>query len=245
MNGIEGYCGSTILTEWLSQGMQRQVPRDVGLVMIHTILPAALTIGGVAAPEKTPIRSWSDNVLSAAARRFASYAARTGLKTPNAIADDDVSETETAWMREASDTVATEVVEHASRVSIIEFHTGLRPEGEVALSSCHPAGTEADLRIRSWFGDETGTQNDGPAILDIFALGLGERFADLALTAAHVEFGTYTMRRILDLDARGSAAERRADMRGLFSPDSEPWRKNVSAEGTRIIGMALENLAAS
>ncbi len=240
LNGEEGFCGSTIMTEWLSSGSQRDVPRDVGVIMMHTVLPAAYATGSAPAPDRTPQRSWSDNVLSAAARRFASYAELTGKKSTEDTAPSKPSVLDTTWMVAASDTIVGEVIEHARNVALLEFHTGLRPYGEVAIASCHPAASDASSRLKKWHGEDVET--DDPAILDLFALGFGTRLTDLSLTAAHVEFGVYTMGRILNLEARGTTAERRADIRSLFSPESDEWLDHIKAEGARIIGRALAGL---
>lgn len=243
LNGDEGHSGSAILTEWLMQGLQRQVPRDVGLIMLHATLPPDFSIGSTAAPEKTRTRNWSDNVLSAAARRFSAYAEIAGLRTTEEVVAPEETQDKHVWMRTASNAIADEIIEYTRDIAVLEFHTGLRPYGDVAISSCHPASTAANQRVQAWFGEDAGTQEGGPAILDIFALGFGGRMDDLALTAAHVEFGTYTMGQVLGLEARRIPAERHADMRALFSPDSDAWRQEVCANGARVIEKALQGLA--
>ncbi len=240
LNGEEGFCGSTIMTEWLSSGSQRDVPRDVEVIMMHTVLPAAYATGSAPAPDRTPQRSWSDNVLSATARRFASYAELTDKKSSNDTTASKPSALDTTWMEVASESVVGEIIEHARNVALLEFHTGLRPYGEVAIASCHPTASDASSRLKNWHGEDVET--DDPAILDLFALGFGARLTDLSLTAAHVEFGVYTMGRILNLKARRTTADRRADIRSLFSPDSDEWLDHIKAKGTRIIGRALTGL---
>lgn len=243
LNGDEGHCGSAILTNWLTQGSQHQIPRDVGLIMLHATLPPGFSIGSSAAPESARAGNWSDNVLSAAARRFSAYAEMAGLKTAEEVATPEETQDKHVWMKTASNAIADEIIEHTRDIAVIEFHTGLRPYGDVAISSCHPASTDANQRVQTWFGEDAGTKGGGPAILDIFALGFGERMADLALTAAHVEFGTYTMGQVLSLEARRTPAERHADMRALFNPDSDAWHQEVCANGTRAIECALQGLA--
>lgn len=241
LNGDEGFCGSTVMTEWLEKGRQRDIPRDIGLVMLHAVLPPGAAAISAPAPRRPEQRSWSDTVLSAAARRFASYAETAGLRQPTqesargAPADDD------GWMEVACDTVAAEIAEHAQQVALLEFHTGLHPYGTTAVESCHAPDDAATARLKAWFADDT--LSGGVAILDIFGLGFGTRLANLTLTAAHVAFGIYTTRRILQLEARGTPAERRADIRSLFSPDTDEWREQIGAEGARIIGCALKGMA--
>ena len=241
LSGDEGFCGSTIMTEWLASGHQRDIPHDVGLIMLHAILPSTFSASAAAAPAKTRQRSWSDNVLSAAARRFASYAERTGKKAVDKTAPTHSEPAETAWMEVASNAIVDDVIEHAHSVALLEFHTGLRPYGEIAIASCYPESSDASARLKSWFGDAVETED--PAILDLFALGFGQRLMDLSLTAAHVEFGVYTMGGILSLDARKTKAARRADVRSLFTPDSEAWEDHIRTEGNRIVGHALAGLA--
>lgn len=241
LNGDEGFCGSTIMTDWLASGHQRDIPRDVGLILLHAILPATFLVSAAAAPAKTPQRRWSDNVLSAAARRFASYAELKGKKGADEPPDAVLKPSETAWMENASNAIVDDVLEHAQSVALLEFHTGLRPYGDVAIASCHPESSEASTRLKSWFGD--GVEAEDPAILDIFSLGFGTRLVDLSLTAAHVEFGVYTMGGILSLEARKTKAARRVDVRSLFAPESEAWERHIRTEGNRIVGHALAGLA--
>lgn len=243
LNGAEGYCGSTIMTEWLSAGHQRDVPRDVGLIMLHAIIPAGYSAGGAAAPEHPPQRRWTDNVLSAAARRFATYAEAAGLKTELAPGPGDGREREVGWIAAASDVIAEEAIEHARHVAVLEFHTSLSPYGDVSVASAHPPASAASGRLKSWFGDEA--RPGEAAALDLFAFGFGARLADLTLTAAHVEFGAYTIGGVLGLDARRTIQGRHADARALFSPDTEAWRDHIASEGARLVGLALGGLAAS
>jgi hypothetical protein len=240
LNGEEGLCGSTVMTEWLSSGYQRDVPRDIGVIMMHTVLPVAHTTGSAPAPENAPQRGWSDTVLSAAARRFASYAELKGKKSASKTAPTVIPAPDMNWMETASDVIVDEVIEHARNVALLEFHTSLRPYGEIAIASCHPATNDASSRLKKWFEDDVVM--DEPAILDIFALGFGKRLTGLSLTAAHVEFGAYTMGGILGLDARKTAAERHADVRSMFSPDSDEWHEHIRAKGIQIVGRALAGL---
>ncbi len=231
------------MTEWLSRGRQSDVPRDVGLVMVHTILPPAFAAGSAPVPEKKLDQSWSDTVLSAAARRFANYAEKTGLKSVDDTATTAIPKTENLWLREASDSIVDDLIEHAQQIALLEFHTSLRPYGHVAVASCHASSTGASERIKSWFGEDALTSD--PAILDLFALGFGDRLTDIPLTAAHVEFGVYTMQGILQLNSRKNATERRADMRALFSPQSDEWTEHIYKQGAHVIASALKGLAAA
>ncbi|MEX2615256.1 MAG: DUF2817 domain-containing protein [Alphaproteobacteria bacterium] len=242
LHGVEGFCGSTIFTDWLSEGRQRRLAPDTGMIFIHAILPEGVGAGGLAAPDARSDRNWSDNILNAAARRFARYARAKGLSgtgEPEAPAAD----TRPAWLIDIFQSIAQEACEHARDIGLIEFHTSLLPAGAVNVASCHKPDTAGDRRVRDWFGEESGTGDDGPAALDCFALGFGDRLREHTLTAAHADFGTYTTRSVLRLEARRTAAERRADIGGLFFPDSKAWRDMVRAEGARIIGLALDGLA--
>ena len=240
LNGDEGYCGSTIMTEWLSSGHQRDDPRDVGLIMLHAVLPTRWTARSAPPPDNTVQRSWSDAVLSAAAKRFASYTEHTRKRPENEERPIEPSATDTGWMEAASDAIVNEIIEHAQNVALLEFHTGFRPRGDIVVASCHPPASEASGRLKSWFGESTETE--GQAILDIFSLGFGSRLTDLSLTAAHIEFGVYTIGGILGVGARSNTAERRADILSLFSPLSEEWHKHLSSEGTHHIEHTLTGL---
>jgi hypothetical protein len=245
LQGAEGYCGSGILTHWLNQGLQRAAPRGTALVLIHTIVPAGMSAVGVGAPDDAAGRDWNDTVLQAASHRFARYARAKGLtKEAPPPAPGGAGERAT-WLADAFKAVAQNVAAHGGPVGLIEFHTSLRPFGEVAVTSPHLAGGAADRRVMEWFGDAAGARAGGPASLDCFALGFGEHLTPDTLTAAHVDFGVYSMPSILRLEARSSVAERRADIDGLFFPSSQAWRKTVRESAADIIDRALQGLAKS
>jgi hypothetical protein len=243
LQGVEGFCGSGILTHWMNQGEQRAAPRDATLVLIHAIVPAGMSAVGTTAPQDAAGRNWNNTVLQAAARRFARYARAKGLSgksPPPALggAGDRVT-----WLAEAFKALAQGVAAQDRPVGVIEFHTSLRPFGAVAVTSPHAAGSAADRRVMEWFGEAAGAGNDGPASLDCFALGFGDDLTPANLTAAHVDFGIYSMPSVLQLEARQTAAERRADIDGLFFPSSVAWRKSVRESGAAIIDQALQGLA--
>ncbi len=242
LHGVEGFCGSTIFTDWLTEGRQHRLAPETGMIFIHAILPEGVGAGGMAAPDTRPGATWSDNILNAAARRFARYARSKGLSGSDDT-DARPADTRPVWLIDIFASIAQEAGEHARDIGLIEFHTSLLPAGAVNVTSSHKPDSAGDKRVRDWFGEETAAGPDGPATLDCFALGFGDRLRDHDLTAAHADFGTYTTRSILQLNARRTAAERRADIGSLFFPDSEPWRDMVRAEGARIIGLALDGLA--
>lgn len=246
LQGTEGYCGSGILTHWLNQGLQRAAPRGTALVLIHAIVPAGMSAVGAIAPDAAAGRDWNDNVLQAAARRFARYARAKGLTkeappppAPNAAGD------RATWLADAFKAAAQTIDSHTGPVGLIEFHTSLRPFGDVAVTSPHLAGGAADRRVMEWFGDVAGARAGGPASLDCFALGFGEHLRPDTLTAVHVDFGVYSVSSILRLEARSSAAERRADIDGLFFPSSQAWRETVCHSGADIVDQALKGLGKS
>lgn len=235
LHGIEGLCGSAIFSAWLSQGLQRDLPRDTGLIFVHTVLPEGLAIGGTPAPDNVANRDWSDNILSAAARRFARYARSKGFGEDGDDQAPPLPAGPSARLTEAFDATAAEILEHAERVCVVEFHTSMTAAGTVTVSSCHAGGTAADARVAAWFGEAAGAGADGPAALDSFALGFGGRLRDIDLTAIHVDFGTYSTKAVLRLDARRDPAARHADMGRLFFPDDAGWTGHVRAEGCRVI----------
>ena len=157
LNGDEGLCGSTVMTDWLASGHQRDVPRDVGLTMFHAILPPSYNAGSAPAPDNSARRSWSDTVLSAAAQRFTSYTERTGKSTVSDTRPPMQSDTDTGWMKAASDAIVDEIIEHVRNVALLEFHTGLRPRGDSVVASCHATASEASGRLKNWYGEELKT----------------------------------------------------------------------------------------
>jgi hypothetical protein len=242
LHGVEGLCGSTIFTGWLARSLQRETPRDTGLVFVHTVLPGGMAIGGTAAPDTIVNRDWNDNILSNAARRFARYALSRGLGSGD---DEDVAPKPDGSERlsEVFGVVAQEILEHAARACVLEFHTSLRPSGTVTVSSCHNVNTPADRRVIAWFGEEAGAGTNGPATLDSFALGFGNRLRDIELTAINADFGTYATKSVLRLDSRHGAAQRQAELSRLLFPDDAGWIAETRKAGYDIIQSALRGIS--
>lgn len=115
------------MTEWLSSGYQRDAPRDIGVIINHTMPLVAYASGSAPAPKNAPQHDWSNTVLSAAARRFASYAELVGKKSTNNAAAPVMPAPDTNWMEAASGVIVDEVIEHVRNVAPLEFYTSLHP----------------------------------------------------------------------------------------------------------------------
>ena len=244
-NGTEGYCGSGILVGWLAEGQQRELPRDVAVVLVHGVNPGPLTNLSAGLSKPTPVpaqsRGWTDKVLAAAERRFTEYSQKDGGNDPAQTAESAPKSTN-IWVEKILDSIAEIIVMKARYAALIEFHTDLTPTGAVAIYSCHEAGASGDKHVEDWFGKEAATQADGPATADVLLLNLAERLGDLDFTAMVVEFGVYSTQSLLAIEPPKSNADRRERYKQMFYPESPVWRHDVSNESVSIIRRVIQGV---
>ncbi|MFT6580993.1 MAG: hypothetical protein ACJAU6_001423 [Alphaproteobacteria bacterium] len=243
-NGEEGYCGSGILVGWIAEARQRDLLRDVAVVLVHGVNPGQLTVlsaqlnDAIPAPAQT--RGWTDKVLAAAERRFTEYANTSQNEEDPSNKPDSTN----IWVEKILDPIAEIIVMKAKYAALIEFHTDLSPFGEVAIFSCHESGSVGDTRVGEWFGADALTQPDGPATADVLLLNLAGRLSALDLTSMVVEFGVYSTQLLLAIEPPKTTADRRERYKQLFYPESPQWRNNVSKEAVSIIRRVIKGLDA-
>ena len=154
------------------------------------------------------------------------------------------SQSANIWVEKIFESIGAIVTKKATHAALLEFHTNLSESSEVSIYSCHKAGSTHDERIAEWFGPNSGTQSDGPAIADALLLNL-ERVLDGAdLTAMVVEFGVYSTRSVLAIDPPKNTADRRKRYQHLFYPESPAWRENAALEARSIIRRVAQGMEA-
>lgn len=254
LNGAEGYCGSGVLISWLAENRQQELPRDVAVVLVHGVNPGPLIATGpsagatpATAPRDTlpigvaaPARGWTDKVLAAAERRFMEYTKKNSEPTDAA----NNSKPANIWVEKIFESIGDIVTKKATHAALVEFHTDFSESSEVSIYSCHKAGSVHDGRIAAWFGPDSGTQSDGPAVADALLLNLERDLGGADLTAMVVEFGVYSTRSILAIDPPKNTTDRRERYQRLFYPESAAWRENAAKEARSIIRRVAQGLEA-
>lgn len=252
LNGVEGYCGSGILVAWLAENRQQELPRDVAVVLVHGVNPGPLittgyTAGTTAAvtpretTDSTPAaRGWTDKVLAAAERRFLEYTRKNSAPMDAA----DQPRPANIWVEKIFESISDIVTKKATHAALVEFHTNLSGVGDVSIYSCHKAESASDGRVIDWFGPNSGTQLDGPAVADALLLNLERDLGNADLTAMVVEFGVYSAQSVLAIDPPKTTRDRRERYQRLFYPESPVWRDNVAKEARSVIRRVVQGLDA-
>lgn len=247
LSGQEGFCGSGIMVQWLQAGMHTQLPSNLRVILVHGVNPENLMLASESqvvqpAPEISQPPSWTNRVLAAAEKRFAEYArSHSGSDSEAQIRHASPNR----WIESVYDNVADDILISTKRAALVEFHTGMHPEGELAIMSCHQAGSLPDRRAAAWFGEAAATMSDGPALADALLMNLGFRLRKLEFTACVASFGIYSTRSILELSPARSSEDRKVQTQKIFNPESDTWRRFVCTEADRIIERCAKELTAA
>lgn len=209
----EGLCASGVFTAMLRQDFARHLPRDIALVLVHAIAPAGLSgLGrGAPPPDQQPAQQWSHRVLAAAETRFANYV--QGRSAPNLPEPNEA----VPWQARLLCEIADQFFDHAKRTVLIDLRTGPGPYGEADLLPCQIVHGDPLLDTDPLFGIDE--EADGPPSWGTpgnLAHGLIAALGRTAISAAVLEFGTYSMRSIL---SAGSGT--------TFYPRDDQWREQV------------------
>jgi hypothetical protein len=157
----------------------------------------------------------------------------------------------------------SELVGAATRLCIVDLHTGLGPWGHGELISHEGSDTPGHQRKTSWWGD-VRSMLDGESVSAQLSgdwLGALDRLLpDVEITAVALEFGTVDVVSVLQalradavLHAHGDprsdphapeAAAVRAQVRAAFADDDPAWFDAVAARFDDVVTAATARLAA-
>ena len=146
----------------------------------------------------------------------------------------------------------------ATRIGIIDFHTGLGPFGHGEIIGTAAPNTPAMARTRRWYGDEVTSPEGGTSTSAVVVGVMVDAFAQEApfaeVTSVALEYGTYPVLEVLQavrqdnwLHAHGDlrsaqAREMKAYMRERFYPAEDRWKEMVWSRANEVIGKALAGL---
>jgi hypothetical protein len=227
--------------------------------------PANEDYGGIAqllVPE-----SWDDDTQQSTTMALLAYAEEHGFPRLQAVVSGGQYSHPTgvfyggsgpAWSHRWLVEHLRSIVGTASRVGIVDLHTGLGPWGHGELIS-HVARDHANYeRGTDWWGD-VRSMVDGESVSAELSgdwlAAADDLLADVEVTSAALEFGTVDTVSVLQalradavlhatgdpLGERGDAV--RAQVRAAFADDDPAWFDAVATRFDDVIGSALRHLA--
>jgi hypothetical protein len=208
----EGLCASGILTALLRNDFARHLSRDVALVLIHAIAPPGLSgLGREAPPIEPPEQQWSHQALAAAETRFADYVQKTAEPA------EPEGGPAIPWQARLLCEIAEQFFDQAKRTVVIDLRTGPGPYGEADLLPCQIVHGDPLVDTDPLFGIKDNP-DEAPAwgTPGNLAHGLIAALGRSQISAAVLEFGTYSMRSILS-----------AETGTTFYPRDDQWREKV------------------
>lgn len=160
----------------------------------------------------------------------------------------------------SAQTLATIVETHAAaarHVAFIDIHSGLGPFGYGQLFCLHEPQSPAFRRARQWYGPGVVSPRMAESVpyeLEGNMLAWIAEALEAHTTAIAVEFGTFEIERLLELQiddcrlemaaAQGTRTGKavRDDLEGFFCPAHLDWRQSVAFRGVQVIELALAGL---
>lgn len=210
----EGLCASGIFTALLRHDFARHLPRDVTLVLIHAIAPTGLSGLDRGAPPPAlaqPKATWTHEALAAAESRFARYVQQAATAPARGIPDA------VPWQARLLCEIADRFFDRAKRTVVIDLRTGPGPYGEADLLPCQIVHGDPLVDVDPLFGiKENPDEPPAWGTPGNLAHGLIAALGRSQISAAVLEFGTYSMRSILS-----------ARQGTTFYPRDDQWREKV------------------
>lgn len=217
------------------------------------------------APALVPDR-WDQETQDVSTERIVEYAGRYGFAAlqaaisggqyhhPNGLFYGGQAP---SWSRRVLEGVVDRHLAHATRVAVVDLHTGLGPFGVGELLGPGP-GTSAWERARAWYGELT-TPGDPDSVsaaisgdvLDVVGRRLPD---DTEYTGIAIEWGTVDVVEVLQalradawLHAFGDptgpdAPAIKTPLRAAFAPDDADWARLVGVRFEQVVSQAVAGL---
>lgn len=163
------------------------------------------------------------------------------------------------WSNRTYRSILDRFVKGASKVAVLDIHTGLGPYGTAMLIGGARSGSPLSNRLLSWYGDGLASSAAGstpsPPVSGTLGSGLRQTLSDVEITSVTVEFGTYAVPEVLHalmadnwLHLHGDpdsplGKEIKADIRRRLYPDEDDWKEMVYLRGTQILRRAIRGLS--
>lgn len=161
-----------------------------------------------------------------------------------------------SWSNRTLRSIIAEQLVGATRVAVIDLHTGLGPRGYGEIIVGDPPGTQAFKQAKRWWGERVRSTAVGESVSAHLSGTVRNAFSEALpgaeLTSAGLEFGTLpamevfrAMRAENWLHHHGApdfpAAEQiKRNFRQAFSPDDAGWREMVWKQGEEVVMKVLD-----
>jgi len=229
-NEGEGLCASAIQCCVLTGAIRRELPREVAILLIHSVAPDWKFVP----KKKSPISesNWNDALLVAAETRYREFV-RAGktLRKPQKVASRKAERSPEIKLG----ILIENYLSRAEKIGVIDVRTGPGLYGECDVVACAGEDTPIGEGARLWFGaraeldDTLSVAAPGP-----FAQSLIANLPPVQLGAAVMEFGTYSLQAFL-----------RTNTGRIFYPTDSTWRTQVMDKAHTVLRHAVTALASA
>lgn len=240
---VDALCCSAIEVGWLSEFGGASLPQDTAILLVHHG-PVPPT-GGEIPSHDGPPPEWESDLLAKVEERYAEYAREKGVDSLGRPLIQPGRQSTAGYPAAMLDSLAKWLASAATgRVAIVDVRVGLGPYGEAEITPCHPPGSAAARRVRSWFGLADPLERDtiAPQQVDSLAAGLIDRLPDAEITAFSASFGTYSMMSVLETLTDRPRGQAVPDPRQLLFPSDATWRTAVWRSAIVMLQRALSAL---
>lgn len=246
--GPASLVASAIMTGCVREGLHRDLPRGLGLVLINGVSPdgPAWPSDQTATPRGRA--EWNDALLSKADDRFAAFE-RSAEPRPATRAAGDAAQAP-AWNRIVQQAVCTDLFTDSRELLFLDFRTGPGQVGDVEIQNGMAEDDRFAAAAQRWFADDWsgGSGPPHPSALSPPAGGLPA----MVSAKSHVllvEFGTYSMTTVIDAIALPAGAAAAApdpvqDLRRMAFPEAPAWKRFVWQNASAIVATTMSRFAA-
>jgi len=246
--GPASLVASAIMTGCVREGLHRDLPHGLGLVLINGVSPEGPTWSAdPTATAARPKSGWNDTVLVNAEDRYAAFERAAGRQPRRSPSNDEPQVP--AWNSAVQRAVCDELFRNSRELLFVDFRTGPGLSGEVAIQSgLAEDATFAERAARwfvdDWLGDHSAYHHAGHAPP---AGGL----PSLVPATSHVlvvEFGTYSVTTVLDAITRSGGAAAAPtpveDLRRMAYPEAAAWQRFVWQNASAVVATVLSRFEA-
>lgn len=163
------------------------------------------------------------------------------------------------WSNRTLHEIVSKHILATPRVVLVDLHTGLGPYGHGECIMNESINSDAYTRARKWWGNTvkstTAGESSSPDITGSLKYAFARMFGpNTEVTAISLEFGTYDPPEVFfAMQAENwmhnhgkkddpRAGQIKSEMRRVFYPDSDHWKRMVWARANYVVDQALVNM---
>jgi len=162
------------------------------------------------------------------------------------------------WSNRTLKAILKRYVTPGRRVAVVDIHTGVGEFGQGTIISTAAAGSAELGRARKWFGERviglSESSDDFPyEVQGDLCSGVRSVLLDIEVTAVALEFGTYEIDRLADLQIRDcrrlngnpERPDLASELLGFFYPADPSWLRLIRTRAAEVFEQAMLELGAS